>query len=97
MCSSEFFTKYYGLTGKEAALKAAHGDAEALAIWKMFGRHLGELIKATLFTYDPEMIVIGWWNFCCFLLLRSSYVCFYVRFPVCRNVEKSANTDYAES
>lgn len=58
-CSSDFFTKYYGLTGKEAALKAAHGDTEALGIWEMFGRHLGELIKAILFTYDPEMIVIG--------------------------------------
>lgn len=58
-CSSGFFVRYYGLTGKEAAVKAASGDEQALRIWEEFGSHLGELMKAVLFTYDPEAIVIG--------------------------------------
>ena len=58
-CSSGFFVRYHNMTGKEAAEKAASGDADALAIWDEFGSHLGELMKAVLFTYDPEAIVIG--------------------------------------
>lgn len=58
-CSSGFFVRYHHLTGKEAAEKAAAGDAEALEVWDEFGAHLGELMKAVLFTYDPEAIVLG--------------------------------------
>lgn len=58
-CSSGFFVRYHGLTGKEAAEKAISGDARALKIWEEFGSHLGELMKAVLFTYDPEAIIIG--------------------------------------
>ena len=41
------------------AAKATAGDVHALEIWKEFGSHLGELMKAILFTYDPEAIIIG--------------------------------------
>ena len=58
-CSSGFFVRYYDTTGKEVAEKAAAGDAQALKIWKVFGSHLGELMKAILFTYDPEAVIIG--------------------------------------
>lgn len=58
-CSSSFFVRYYGLTGKEAGSKAAEGDVRALGIWTEFGTHLGNLMKAVLFTYDPEAIIIG--------------------------------------
>lgn len=58
-CSSGFFVRYHGLTGKEAAEKAISGDVRALKIWKEFGSHLGELMKAVLFTYDPEAIILG--------------------------------------
>lgn len=58
-CSSGFFVRYYNLTGKEAAEKAATGDAKTMEIWSVFGSHIGELMKAVLFTYDPEVIVIG--------------------------------------
>ena len=51
--------KYYGITGVEASRRAANGDAEALAIWTVFGQHLGQLIKAILFAYDPDAIIIG--------------------------------------
>lgn len=58
-CSSNFFVRYYGLTGKEAGIKAAKGDVQALKICTEFGTHLGNLMKAVLFTYDPEAIIIG--------------------------------------
>lgn len=58
-CSSGFFVRYHHLTGKEAAEKAAAGDAKALEVWNEFGSHLGELMKAVLFAYDPEAIVLG--------------------------------------
>lgn len=58
-CSSGFFVRYHSATGKEVAAKAAAGDAHALEIWNEFGAHLGELMKAILFTYDPEAIILG--------------------------------------
>lgn len=58
-CSSDFFLSHYQLTGKEAALRAAQGDPAALQLWQVFGSHLGNLMKAILYTYDPEAIIIG--------------------------------------
>jgi len=58
-CGSEFFATYYQMTGKEAAEKARANDAEALEIWKEYGKHLGELIQVILFAYDPDAIVFG--------------------------------------
>lgn len=58
-CSSGFFLRYHHLTGKQAAEKAAAGEAKALEVWNEFGSHLGELMKAVLFAYDPEAIVLG--------------------------------------
>ena len=47
-CSS-FLFKRYGTTGAVVAEKAQQGEQTALEIWKEFGRHLGNLIKAILF------------------------------------------------
>lgn len=58
-CSSGFFSQYYGITGKEAATRAMRNDEDALEIWKIFGCHMGELMKAVLFAYDPEAIILG--------------------------------------
>ena len=58
-CSSGFFVKYYNITGEEAAKRATAGDAKTLELWNEFGSHIGELMKAVLFAYDPEAIVIG--------------------------------------
>ncbi len=57
-CSTPFFLSK-GTTGAEAAAKAAAGDAAASELWKEYGLHIGELIKAILYVYDPEAIVIG--------------------------------------
>lgn len=58
-CSSIFFEREYGISGKNAAVAAREGKSEALAIWKTFGTNVGSLMKAVMFAYDPEIIVIG--------------------------------------
>lgn len=57
-CSSPFF-KRYGTTGAELADRAVKGESEALRLWDEFGSHLGQLMKAVLFTYAPQAIVLG--------------------------------------
>ncbi|WP_290539824.1 ROK family protein [Alistipes sp.] len=57
-CSSRFFVGR-GTTGKEACEKAAAGDEEALALWKEFGHHVGNLVMLVMYAYDPEAIVLG--------------------------------------
>lgn len=58
-CSSHFFTTYHQITGQEAALRAIAGDENMITIWNDFGKHIGEMVKAILYTYDPEAIIIG--------------------------------------
>jgi glucokinase len=57
-CSTPLFVAH-NTTGAELSAKAEAGDAEAIALWNEFGGHLGELVKAILFAYDPEAIVFG--------------------------------------
>lgn len=57
-CSSHFF-KAHGTDGAVEAQRAAQGNAEAIALWREFGHHLGKLLQVILFAYDPEAIVIG--------------------------------------
>ncbi len=58
-CSSRFFSQLHGDTGANFGKRAQAGDPEALAVWQEFGSNVGELIKAVLFTYAPEAIIIG--------------------------------------
>ena len=57
-CSTPFFVAHE-TTGAELSAKAQAGDAAAQALWDEFGNHLGELVKAVLFAYDPEAIIFG--------------------------------------
>lgn len=57
-CSS-FFFKAHNTTGYELAQRADNGDAQAIALWREFGINLGNLLKAVLFTYAPQAIVLG--------------------------------------
>lgn len=58
-CSSRFFSELHGDTGASFAQRAQAGDAEARKVWQAFGENVGELMKAVLFTYAPEAIIIG--------------------------------------
>ena len=56
--SSQLFKKW-NTTGKDEAEKADKGDAQAIAHWNELGYHLGKLLQVILYTYDPEVIIIG--------------------------------------
>lgn len=58
-CSSTFFQKYHNCSGKDAYTRAMAGDVSAMEIWNEFGTHLGHLINAILYTYDPDAIILG--------------------------------------
>lgn len=58
-CSSHFFVREHHITGKEAYEKACQKDEKALQIWDEFGSHVGNLMKAILFAYDPQAIILG--------------------------------------
>ena len=58
-CSSNFFVEFYKMTGIEAAKLALNGDVNILKAWEEFGFHLGMLVKAILYTYDPDAIIFG--------------------------------------
>lgn len=56
--SGSFFHKD-GVNGKEYYQKALSGDQKALELYREFGHHLGQAIKITMYTYDPDWIVLG--------------------------------------
>jgi glucokinase len=58
-CSGQFFERHHGRRGAEVHRSALAGDTESLDILQSFGSHLGEGIKAVLYAYDPELIVLG--------------------------------------
>jgi len=57
-CCGRFF-KHRGTSGEEAFARANAGDASAHALFAEFGRHVGEVVKAVLYTVDPELIIFG--------------------------------------
>ncbi|MEG1405119.1 MAG: ROK family protein [Alistipes sp.] len=57
-CSSRFFVGH-GTTGHKAYELAMTGDPLALALWREFGNHVGDLMMLILYAYDPEVIVLG--------------------------------------
>jgi len=57
-CSGQFFL-HAGKKGEEFSALARNGDPEALMIFKDFGFHMGNAIQTVLYTYDPDLIVLG--------------------------------------
>jgi len=58
-CASRFFMANYQTSGKQLADEARRGSVQSLKIWQEFGDNIGHLIKAVLYAYDPELIVLG--------------------------------------
>lgn len=56
---SNFFDVIHGTSALEASRAALAGDTKALSLWSEFGAHLGCAIKAVMYVYDPEAIVLG--------------------------------------
>ena len=85
-CSSRFFSDLHGDTGANFGKRAQAGDAEAVAVWNEFGENVGELIKAVLFTYAPEAIIIGGGIASAFSLFESPMRASLESFPYPANV-----------
>ena len=85
-CSSRFFSQLHGDTGANFGKRAQAGDAEALVVWNEFGQNVGELIKAVLFTYAPEAIIIGGGIASAFPLFEASMLTALESFPYPENV-----------
>ncbi|HVU94400.1 MAG TPA: ROK family protein [Puia sp.] len=58
-CSGSFFKNVHGLDGVQVSEAAKKGNANALALYAELGTHIGNAIKAVIYTYDPELIVLG--------------------------------------
>ena len=56
--SSKFF-EFKSTTSFLAHKAASSGEQSILSIWEEFGCHLGNMIKAIVYTYDPEVIILG--------------------------------------
>ena len=57
--SGSFFRNVYGLNGEDVYQKANAGDREGLKLYAELGTHLGNAIKLIMYTYDPELIILG--------------------------------------
>lgn len=86
-CSSRFFVGR-GTTGREAYDRAVAGDAQALALWKEFGTHIGRLVMVVLYAYDPEAIVFGGSIAHAFDFFSAAMYDELKRFPYPKTVEK---------
>ena len=58
-CSGQFFKNKYMSSGEELHNQAKLNDAVALKIFEEFGMHLGNAIKAILYSVDPSLIIMG--------------------------------------
>lgn len=58
-CSGSFFQNVYGLSGEFVFEQAKKEDAQALKLYDELGTHLGNCIKMIMYTYDPQLIVLG--------------------------------------
>lgn len=58
-CSGQFFEIHKKTTGEELFEKAKDGNIEAIEAYNEFGTHLGNAVKAIVYAYDPEVIVLG--------------------------------------
>ena len=57
--SGQFFRNVYQADGAEVFEKAKAGDKRALEMFDELGFHLGNAFKTILYTYDPDVIIIG--------------------------------------
>lgn len=57
--SGHFFQNTYNCSAKEMNQRAIEGDKAAIASFDKFGQHLGECIKAILYMYAPDAILLG--------------------------------------
>ncbi len=57
--SGSFFKNVYNLDGEAVFADAKQGDKNALKLYAELGIHLGNAIKLIMYTYDPQLIILG--------------------------------------
>ena len=57
-CSKKFFTAM-GIDGRTLSKRAKEGDQDAIIAYDEFGKNMGALICAVLYSYDPSHIALG--------------------------------------
>ena len=90
-CSSRFFTHCHGETGKTFHERAIAGDEHAKEVWREFGSNVGELIKAVMFTFAPDSIIIGGGIASAFPLFETSMKETIASFPNPAHVRETRN------
>lgn len=58
-CSGQFFKNLYHLDGQQIYQAALEGDRSAISCFEIFGSHVGNIMLAVLYAFDPEMIILG--------------------------------------
>ncbi len=58
-CSGQFFEIQKNKKGQEVFDLAQNGDPKAIEMYKEFGTHVGNAIKAVMYAYDPALIILG--------------------------------------
>lgn len=58
-CTGRYFTRKYKIRGEELSKMAASGNKKALKAFSKFGEHVGNAIKAIMYSYDPQVIILG--------------------------------------
>jgi glucokinase len=58
-CSGQFFTDEKKIGAIDNYRLAQKGDTKALQIFDEYGFHLGVVLKSILYSYDPEIIILG--------------------------------------
>ncbi|MBS1748229.1 MAG: ROK family protein [Bacteroidetes bacterium] len=94
-CSGSFFENVYGLKGEFVFEKAQQGDAQMLKLYEELGTHLGNCIKMILYTFDPELIVLGGsvrlaFDFFAAAMWKQIRTCVYTKFADRLAVEVSS-------
>lgn len=57
--SGQFFQNCYQTTGEAVFQKAKSGDALSIIILEELGTHIGNAVRMILYTYSPELIILG--------------------------------------
>jgi glucokinase len=58
-CSGKFFSQMHGQEALFFFRLAEKGDSGALALFRQFGFHVGQLIQTVLLSYAPQAIIFG--------------------------------------
>ncbi|MGI9543210.1 MAG: ROK family protein [Cyclobacteriaceae bacterium] len=58
-CSGQYFANSHQTSGETLHKLAIDEDEQALNIFQEYGTHLGSAIKTILYSYDPELIILG--------------------------------------